>query len=53
LDREDKNYELVPEAYIDSKIPTHKEIEEGIEEMIRESVAFKIKFYNRLNQNEN
>ncbi|MCG2695461.1 SAM-dependent methyltransferase [Candidatus Parcubacteria bacterium] len=53
LDREDRNYELVPEAYIDSKIPTHKEIEEGIEEMIRESVAFKIKFYNQLNQNEN
>ena len=52
LDKEDKNYELVPEAYIDSKIPTHEEIEEGIEKMVRESVAFKIKFYNQLNQNE-
>ena len=52
LDQEDKNYELVPEAYIDSKIPTHEEIEQGVEEMIRESVAFKIKFYNQLNQND-
>jgi len=52
LDKEDKNIELVPEAYIDSKIPTHHEIEMGIEKMVRESVAFKIKFYNQLNQNE-
>ena len=52
LDKEDKNIELVPEAYIDSKIPTHSEIESGIEKMIRESIAFKIKFYNQLNQNE-
>jgi type I restriction-modification system DNA methylase subunit len=50
LDVDDKNYELVPEAYIDSKIPTHEEIEKGVEEMIRESIAFKIKFYNQLNQ---
>lgn len=52
LDRNDKNYELVPEAYIESRIPNHEEIEEGIEEMIRESIAFKIKFYNQLNQHE-
>ena len=52
LDTEDKNYELVPEAYIDSRIPNHEEIEEEIEEMIRESVAFKIKFYNQLNQHD-
>src|SRR3989339_585962 len=52
LDTEDKNYELVPEAYIDSKIPTHEEIERGIEKMIRESIAFKIKFYNQLNQHD-
>ena len=52
LDKEDKNYELVPEAYIDSKIPNHEEIEIGIEKMIRESVAFKIKFYNQLNLDE-
>lgn len=52
LDKEDKNIELVPEAYIDSRIPTHSEIETGVEKMIRESVAFKIKFYNQLNQNE-
>ncbi len=43
---------MVPEAYIDSKIPTHEEIEKGIEKMIRESIAFKIKFYNQLNQHD-
>lgn len=47
LDKQDNNYELSPEAYIDSKIPTHEEIERGVEKMIRESVAFKIKFHNQ------
>ena len=49
LNKEDKNIELVSETYIDSKIPNHKEIEKGVEKMIREAVAFKIKFYNQLN----
>lgn len=43
LDKNDVNYELVPETYIDSMIPTHKEIEQGIEQMIRDSVGYLIK----------
>ena len=38
------NVELVPEAYIDSKIPNLKEIEEGVEKMIKEAVCFEIKY---------
>jgi len=43
-----ENPSLVPEAYIDSRIPTPKEIENGVEKMIREAIAFKIKYYNEL-----
>jgi len=48
LNKEDKNCELVPEYYIDSAIPSPKELEEGIVNMIREAVGFKIKYYNKL-----
>ncbi len=48
LDENDKNIELVPEAYIDSEIPTFEELQSWIDEMIRESVAFKIKYFNKL-----
>jgi len=48
LDKEDKNCELVAEAYIDSKVPSTEEIERGIEKMIREVVAFKIRFHNEI-----
>ena len=48
LNKQDKDIELVPEEYIESKIPTPKEIEDGVEEMIREVVAFKIKYHNML-----
>jgi type I restriction-modification system DNA methylase subunit len=53
LDKEDKNCELVAEAYIDSKVPSIEEIEKGIEEMIRESVAFKIRYHNKLKELDN
>ena len=43
-----ENPSLVPEAYIDSRIPTPKEIENGVEKMIREAIAFKIKYYTEL-----
>lgn len=52
LDKDDINYELVPEAYIESRIPSHKEIEEGVEKMIRELVAFKIRFHNQLEEHD-
>ncbi|MEA3463951.1 MAG: hypothetical protein U9R14_02665 [Patescibacteria group bacterium] len=48
LDTKDSNIEFIPEAYIDSKIPSLKEIENGVERMIREAIAFKIKYFNKL-----
>jgi type I restriction enzyme M protein len=48
LDKSDKNCELVAEAYLDSRIPSGEEIQKGIEEIIRESVAFKIRFNEKL-----
>lgn len=43
LDKSDKDYEIVPETYIDSKIPSFEEIEMGVEQMIRNSVSYLIK----------
>ncbi len=43
LDKSDKDYEIVPETYIDSKTPSFEEIEMGIEQMIRNSVSYLIK----------
>lgn len=48
LDKSDVGVELVPEAYIESKIPTLGEIENGVGEMIREAIAFRIKYSNKL-----
>lgn len=48
LDKEDKNVELVPENYIDSKIPTLEELENGVDDMIREAISFRIKYYHKL-----
>lgn len=48
LDKNDLGIELVPEAYIDSRIPSLPEIEKGIEEMIKEAIAFKIKYSDKL-----
>lgn len=43
LDKEDKNIELVPEAYIDSKIPTSQEVEKELDKSIKESLSYIIK----------
>lgn len=48
IDKSDIGVELVPEAYIESKIPTLEEIENGVGEMIREAIAFRIKYSNKL-----
>jgi len=45
LDKSDINLEIVPETYIDSKVPTFKEIEQGIEQMIRDNVSYLIKHH--------
>jgi type I restriction-modification system DNA methylase subunit len=43
LDIDEVNYEIVPETYIDSKVPTFEEIEEGVEQMVRDNVSYLIK----------
>jgi len=43
LDIEDKNIELVPENYIDSRTPTLNEIEKGIEDLIKSCACYIIK----------
>jgi len=43
IDFKDSSFELVPEAYIDQRIPSSDEIEKGMEELIRESVAYMIR----------
>lgn len=43
IDYSDKSFELVPEAYLDIKKPTNKEIEEGMESLLRDAAAFIIR----------
>lgn len=43
IDEEDKNLELIPENYIDSKIPTLPEIEKGVEDLIKSCACYIIK----------
>ncbi|MDO8511040.1 MAG: hypothetical protein Q7S55_02640, partial [Nanoarchaeota archaeon] len=50
LDKNDKECELVAEAYIESSIPSVKELEQGLDEMIREAIAFKIKYNHKLGE---
>lgn len=40
--------ELAPEAYLDSRLPNKDELESGINQMLRESVAFNIKYQDRI-----
>ena len=43
LDQKDEDIELVPETYIDSKIPTSQEIEKELDKSIKESLSYIIK----------
>ncbi|MGI0102301.1 MAG: HsdM family class I SAM-dependent methyltransferase [Nitrosotalea sp.] len=43
IDFSDPFLELVPEAYLDQKDPTSSEIENGIDSLVRETVAFLIR----------
>ena len=43
IDFSDDYLELVPEAYLDSKLPSSKEIEKEMDKLVRESVAFIIR----------
>lgn len=53
IDFNDKNLELIPEAYLDEKEITSKKLEEEMERVIRENVAFQIKFENKLRNIKN
>lgn len=50
LNSDDENCELVAEAYLDSGIPSEEQIQKGVEEMVRELVAFKIKYHDNLKE---
>ncbi|NCN22269.1 N-6 DNA methylase [Candidatus Falkowbacteria bacterium] len=43
------NCELVPEAYIDGRVPTLEELDRGVDDLIRETLAFKIRYHYDLN----
>lgn len=43
IDKKDKVFELVPEAYLDMKEPTVDEIEKGMNQLFRETTAFIIR----------
>ncbi len=43
IDDSDSLYELVPEAYLDQSLPTAEEIRDGMDEILRNSVAFMIR----------
>lgn len=43
IDFSDPDFELIPEAYLDANPPTTKELEEGMQQTIREYLAFLIR----------
>ena len=43
VDYEDPNFELVPEYYLDQSVPTEVEIKEGVEDVMRNAVAFLVR----------
>lgn len=49
IDKNNKNLDLTPENYIDSKIPTIEEIQRGVDELIRENIAFNIRYSHKFN----
>jgi len=53
LDPKDETYELVPEAYLSSKIYTKSLIQNGVEDLLREFAAFNIKYDKQLSKIKN
>lgn len=45
---DDDDVELVPETYVESSIISEVELEEGIDKMIRDKIAFEIKYHEKL-----
>jgi len=50
IDFDDENLELIPENYLDEKEITKEQLEKEIENLIRENIAFKIKFEDKLKE---
>ncbi len=50
IDRQDKDLELVPEAYLDEPNITSSEIADVIDQLMRESIAFRIQFEKKINE---
>lgn len=48
----DKALEYIPEVYLDQRIPKIEEIEEGMEDLVRETVAYIIRTRRENNRNE-
>jgi type I restriction enzyme M protein len=48
IDRTDKELELCAEAYLEAKPVTDEEVERGIDQMIRDNIAFQVKYENKL-----
>lgn len=51
--KKDEKLDLSPENYIESKIPSIEEIQKGVDELIRENIAFNIRFAHKLNASYN
>ncbi len=43
IDFSDSTFELIPEAFLDAKIPTEEEIKKGVDEAIRDTIAYLIR----------
>lgn len=52
IDFSDKELQLVPEAYLDDYKISGEDIEKDIEQLMRENIAFRIKFEKQLNKVE-
>jgi len=50
VDFSDKELELVPEVYLDETPITSEEVRNGVEQLIRDQLAFQIKYENRLKE---
>jgi len=50
IDFSDKELELVPEVYLDENPITPEEVRDGTEQLIRDQLAFQIKYENRLKE---
>ena len=47
VDFNDPLLELVPEAYLDSEIPSQADLQNAVDDMVRETAAFLMRFSKR------